>query len=141
MRTSPDPAPEPPFEIVRQAHHSHVRLVCSGGLDLDSRRTFLASVEQALTFPTPKLLVDVADLTYCDSAGLQALVTAARRSADADTEMRIVGVRGAVQRLFELVDLAHIIPVDEAVETVDEGVDVNDFDETSGANREAHVDG
>jgi anti-sigma B factor antagonist len=123
-------SPEPPLRVDRTVHGAEVRLALTGGLDLDSRKEFLATVEQALILDPDELLIDVADLTYCDSAGLQALVASARRSAEADTEMRIVGVRGAVQRLFDLVDMGHILNVEGmTVDQDDEVHEVEDVDE------------
>jgi len=63
-----------------------------------------------------KLIIDVTDLTYIDSAGVGVLVGCNGYVGQRDGQMRIAGAQGAVARTFDLVHMKLIVPVDADVD-------------------------
>ena len=62
------------------------------------------------------LVVDAADLTYCDSTGISALVLAYRRARAAGTPFGLAGVNAELLRLFRMVGLDQVLPSHPTVE-------------------------
>ena len=63
------------------------------------------------------LIADMTATTFCDSAGITALVRAARRAAAGDATMRIVVTAAPVLRIFNLVGIDRLIDIHPSVPT------------------------
>ncbi len=63
-----------------------------------------------------KLIVDLSDVEYVDSAGLSALLLARRQQVSHDGDVRLVGVRDEVRSLLELTQLNRVFPIYETVQ-------------------------
>ncbi len=61
------------------------------------------------------LIADMTATTFCDSAGITALVRAARRAAAGGTIMRIVVTAAPVLRVFTLVGIDRLIDIHPSV--------------------------
>ena len=57
------------------------------------------------------LVVDMTATTFCDSAGITALVRAARRAAASNAEIRVATAAQTVLRVFSLVGIDRLIAV------------------------------
>jgi anti-sigma B factor antagonist len=57
------------------------------------------------------LIVDMAQSTFCDSAGVNALVRAHKRATASGAEMRLVVAAPGVQRVLAITGVDHLIPV------------------------------
>jgi anti-sigma B factor antagonist len=62
------------------------------------------------------LIADMTATTFCDSAGINALVRAARRAAAGDATMRIAVTAPPVLRIFNLVGIDRLIDIHPSVE-------------------------
>lgn len=89
-----------------------------GQLDMSSAPALAAAIDQARSAAPPRVVVDLGELTFCDSIGLSALVVAERSCATAGGFLRlarpspflanlltVVGIRDAV-RVYDSVDAA-----------------------------------
>ena len=61
------------------------------------------------------LVADMTATTFCDSAGINALVRAARRAAAGDATMRIAVTAPPVLRIFNLVGIDRLIDIHPSV--------------------------
>jgi anti-anti-sigma factor len=61
------------------------------------------------------LIANMTATTFCDSAGMTALVRAARRAAAGDATMRIAVTSPAVLRIFNLVGIDRLIEIHPSV--------------------------
>lgn len=57
------------------------------------------------------LLVDMAETTFCDSAGVNALVRAHKRATANGAEMRLVVAAPGVQRVLAITGVDRLVPV------------------------------
>jgi len=55
------------------------------------------------------LVIDMSGTTFCDSAGLKAIIAAHRQATEAGTQLRLVAV--AVLRIVTIVGIDQLIPV------------------------------
>ena len=87
-------------------HDDGVALVAlAGELDLAGVRHGDLAVSQLLDAGLRLVLVDVAELRFCDSTGLGALVRASRRVREAGGTLVVAGARDAVHRLLEVTSM------------------------------------
>jgi anti-anti-sigma factor len=61
------------------------------------------------------LILDLGELTFIDSCGLRAILDARRRAEAIGYEIRVVGARQAVRRVFELTGTMFVIDEPETV--------------------------
>jgi anti-sigma B factor antagonist len=57
------------------------------------------------------LIVDMGSTTFCDSAGVNALVRAHKRATANDSEMRLVVSAPAVQRVLDITGVGHLMDI------------------------------
>lgn len=80
-----------------------------GELGLDTFDRFELAFEAALVSGAPRVLLDIEDLSFIDSTGLQSLMRAKRRT-DADGRLRMTRGKGDVADLFRLTALDLVLP-------------------------------
>ncbi|MEV6968301.1 STAS domain-containing protein [Hamadaea sp. NPDC051192] len=75
------------------------RVALAGELDLESKALLAQAVREA---PAEVVELDLAALTYCDSAGIGALVSAQRQAGEDGRALYVVNVRGMVQTILQV---------------------------------------
>lgn len=65
---------------------------------------------------TPRLLIDLSEVPFMDSAGLGALIGGIRRAREADGEVTVACSRPTLTRLLHTTGFDRIVPVTETVE-------------------------
>ncbi|GIF05672.1 STAS domain-containing protein [Actinoplanes siamensis] len=87
------------MRILRYDGPGVVRLAFHGELDLATTDLVDTYVSAALAGEdVRRLVLDVAGLTFCDSAGIDALLAARAGAASRDVAFQVVGARGIVRR-------------------------------------------
>lgn len=76
-----------------------------GELDRISARVLDRHLDAVDTTQPSALLIDATGLSFCDSAGVRTIVRAHNRSVAHGTNMRLVGLKHSVQRVFRLTGL------------------------------------
>jgi anti-anti-sigma factor len=109
----------PSLVIVRDTEGGTATVRARGELDLATAGLLVRAITTAAgQTPRPRVLVDLAEVEFCDSAGLRALLGAAREIEARAGRLIVAVVPGsAVDRLLELVGLReflHVRPPDEA---------------------------
>jgi anti-sigma B factor antagonist len=84
-----------------------LRLV--GELDMSSAPDLVDRVAGLVVGGDPRVLADLAGLSFCDSAGLNAFIRGDRRCAAAGGWLRLTGARGHVARMIELSGLTEVL--------------------------------
>lgn len=79
-----------------------------GDLDYDSHGRLDDAVGDALSEPTPELVLDLTAVTYCDSCGLRVLIGAHRRAEEIGASFALRGVHGQPARALKLTGLDQI---------------------------------
>ena len=100
----------PDLGITSEPTNGIVVLRLSGELDVASATMLLQELRRLLTEDTRHVVIDVAELTYIDSTGVNLLASAANSFNLAKRRICLLGRHGIVQRIFELAQLAEEIP-------------------------------
>jgi anti-sigma B factor antagonist len=90
----------------------------AGDLDHHSAGAFRTAVD-ALTFQPGRLLtVDLADLTFCDSTGISALIAARNHTHAQLADIALTAVPAAILRIMRLLALDQIFTIHPAPDAV-----------------------
>jgi anti-anti-sigma factor len=87
-------------------------VVLYGEADLAARAAFHDFLGQALETTTPRIDVDLAGLTYLESACLRSLLNAHSAAAEQDRHLRVIYASGVVLRVLEVAGVAEILFAD-----------------------------
>ncbi|MGR6919533.1 STAS domain-containing protein [[Actinomadura] parvosata] len=78
-----------------------------GELDRMTQPPLAETFARLLRSDTPKIVVDVTGLAFCDSGGLWTLIRALRRAEERGGALRLIGVHGALARLLTIAQLVY----------------------------------
>lgn len=97
------------FPVLWSGRTAVVRLPAEIDLTIadDLREALLSVLNQGAL----ALIADMATTTFCDSAGITALIRAARRAEANDASMRLAAVTPPVHRVFTLVGIDRLIDI------------------------------
>jgi anti-sigma B factor antagonist len=95
------------YEVQRAGQHAVITMpaeIDAATAD-EARRALLAAVSSG----APILVIDMSRTTFCDSAGLKAIIAAHTQATKAGTQLRLVAT--AVLRIITIVGIDQLIPV------------------------------
>ncbi|WP_062650768.1 STAS domain-containing protein [Streptomyces maremycinicus] len=87
-----------------------------GEIDHDGKAVLGQALEAEDGAPPPRIVVDLSDVTFMDSSGINVFVNARRRVNDAQGWLRIAGAPQSIVRLLHLVGVDEIIACHPSVE-------------------------
>lgn len=102
------------FSVEIEKRNSIVRLVVAGELDLITTPRLIEGLREAEREDATAILLDIRDVSFMDSTGLQAFLEASLR-AKSPRHLLFVGVQPAVRRVFEVTGTASILDQADAV--------------------------
>jgi anti-anti-sigma factor len=104
---------EEPFtiEVTRVGEDVDVVAV-AGELDFNEAPELARTLEQLRGEGSRWFVLDLADLAFIDSSGINALVVAAKATAAAGGAMIVSSARQHVQRVFDIVKLSELVPIE-----------------------------
>jgi anti-sigma B factor antagonist len=98
-------------------HRSDVAVLrLTGELDADTAKTLHATLSGLLERPVPRIVVDLADLKFCDSVGLSAFVTSKQVIAARGGWLSFAGANPFLVQLLETVGLSRYFAIFPEVE-------------------------
>lgn len=98
------------FSVRTSRRSDQVRLSLRGSLDLAAVDRLDGAVADARPLAVP-LVMDLADVSFVDSAGLRSLIAARQHSlADTGVPLVLTGVTPPIRKLLDLSGLATIFP-------------------------------
>jgi anti-sigma B factor antagonist len=80
-----------------------------GEIDVTNADRAEEALQAALSQPASVLIIDMTETTFCDSAGVQAIVAAHKHAAAIGKQLRLVAP--AVERILTLVGIDQMIPM------------------------------
>lgn len=84
----------------------------AGELDMSSAPELNAAVDRLAAAGERHLLVDLTELTFCDSTGIAAFVRGDNRAAADGGWLRVTGATGRVARVLQVTGLAEVLTYD-----------------------------
>ncbi|MCW3818104.1 STAS domain-containing protein [Micromonospora sp. DR5-3] len=91
----------------RDGGAAHLRL--AGELDLSTAPELNAAIDRLAADGQRELLVDLSELTFCDSSGIAAFVRGDNRAAAEGGWLRITGATGRVARVLQVTGVAELL--------------------------------
>ncbi|MFD5143092.1 STAS domain-containing protein [Streptomyces sp. NPDC058401] len=90
----------------------HVR----GEMDLDRGPMLRHALHTAITRPggPPEIVIDLSDLSFCDSSGLNILISARQTATDHDRRISLRNPQSQILRLLEIAGVGTLFPVTDA---------------------------
>lgn len=104
--------PSVTFNVVREDLPDGVTLLrLAGELDLAAAPTLTARIDEVFDDGGSRILVNLRNVTFCDSTGLSAFVRGHHLSTDAGGWLRVMGARGTVARVLRISGLDTLLAV------------------------------
>ena len=85
-----------------------------GDIDVVSRARFEQALFEVVESGEP-MVVDMREVTFCDSTGLNAIVAANRRAGERGGVVALVALPPRVQRVFRITGIDRFIPIYETL--------------------------
>ncbi|MCW3841352.1 STAS domain-containing protein [Micromonospora yasonensis] len=84
----------------------------AGELDMSSAPQLNAALDRLAAAGQRQLLIDLTELTFCDSTGIAAFVRGDNRAAAEGGWLRLTGATGRVARVLQVTGLAEVLRYD-----------------------------
>ncbi len=104
------------FKVDVKTVNGDVLVLLTGELDAYHSIEFKEKMIELIKGPGEKILVDMNELSYIDSAGLGALVSLLKRASENSKELRLYGLKGNVKKVFELTRLNMVFKIFDTFE-------------------------
>lgn len=87
-------------------------VVCAHGeIDLATVSDLRQVLAEATAQPAPQVLVDLTAVTFMDSSGLHALISALRAAQSSGGDLKLVGAGSRVRKVIDLTGLDQLFPI------------------------------
>ncbi|MFD6567956.1 STAS domain-containing protein [Micromonospora profundi] len=86
-----------------------VYLRLAGELDMSTAGELTATIDRLAADGERRMLLDLTDLTFCDSTGMAVFVRGDNRAAADGGWLRLTGATGAVERVLRVTGLAEVL--------------------------------
>jgi anti-anti-sigma factor len=107
--------------VIPEVRVNGIALVAvDGELDLATAKVFGERLVRLIDGGCPRLVVDVAGLTFCDSSGLSALLRASEHASSAGGSVTLVGIRPQLSRILQITDLDRQFEAEGVARIVDD---------------------
>ncbi|WFE99069.1 STAS domain-containing protein [Micromonospora sp. WMMD964] len=93
--------------VERDGEGASLRL--AGELDLSTAPLLTAAIEELTAAGETRLLLDLTDLTFCDSTGMAVFVRGDNQVAADGGWLRLTGASGRVERVLRVTGLADVL--------------------------------
>lgn len=91
-------------------------LALVGEIDVATYGVMRSALDDLRQDGVRRIVVDLSDVTYCDSTGIGVLATYAKRLLDAGGRLEMAGLRPAVAEIFGIAGLTAVVPAFATVE-------------------------
>jgi anti-sigma B factor antagonist len=85
-------------------------LELTGELDFHTAPQVRAALQSVTLHPGQQLVIDLAQVTFCDSSGIASLVAARNHAESAQAGIALAAVPEEVARIFRIIGLDQIFP-------------------------------
>jgi anti-anti-sigma factor len=90
------------FSVTREDRDDVTVLLLGGELDMSTAPQLSDRVDEALAAGCVRLLVDLSEVTFCDSTGMSAFVRGHYGCVEAGGWLRLAGAHGTVARVLAI---------------------------------------
>ncbi|RNL83326.1 STAS domain-containing protein [Halostreptopolyspora alba] len=106
------------LKISSQSHADCVTVTVRGEIDLYTAPQLRSEFVHALDDGAHRLIVDMSRVEFCDSTGLNVLLSAMKRSREKGGDLILVAPNSAVTKLLEVTGLDSVFTIHESTEAL-----------------------
>ncbi|HKT00275.1 MAG TPA: STAS domain-containing protein [Rugosimonospora sp.] len=106
--------PRPHLSFRADWQGDQARLSVGGEIDLLTAASLVETAGGLLGRNPATLVLDLAQVTFCDSAGVAALVKIYHQAATVSAQLRVRGAGDMVRHVLEISGVDRVIPVDDS---------------------------
>ena len=99
------------MEIRERREGAFTVLSPAGRIDNDSSAVFQQKLLGCIAAAAARVVVDLSEVEFISSAGLGALMTAAKQAKAAQARIAVAALRPVVQEIFTISRFGHVVPV------------------------------
>jgi len=100
------------LNVLSQFHDDRTIVVVSGEIDLYTAPRLHSEIAAALADGRPPwLVVDMSGVEFCDSTGMNVLLSCLRRARERGGELQIAAPRPAVRKILQVTGLDSVFPL------------------------------
>ena len=96
------PPSAPLLTVESHSHGTTQHVAVAGELDISSVEEVRRVTERALRGNPETLLLDLGELTFCDSSGIHLVIDTDRRASAEGVRFRVIAPQGSARRTFEI---------------------------------------
>lgn len=96
----------PLLTVQSHSHGTTHQIAVAGELDISSVVEVRRVTENALRGNPETLLLDLGELTFCDSSGIHLVIDTDRRASAQGVRFRVIAPYGSARRTFEICQIA-----------------------------------
>lgn len=93
----------------------------TGEMDIANAPEFTSRMGQLGVLGSRRVVVDLSGLTFLDSSGINALVSAAKAIEASGGEVALAAPTAHVSQVFEIVNLSEVVTIEQSVEAALDG--------------------
>ena len=103
------------MRITSHTGREATRLALTGDLDMATAGLLTRHVTDTLTGrPTRRLIIDAADLAFCDSSGVHALIRARREAHRHGSTFQLTNPHGITRRTLQITGVLYVLATQSA---------------------------
>lgn len=106
------------LKISRHSHADYAMVTPRGEIDLYTAPHLHRELISALDDGTQRLVVDLSQVDFCDSTGMNVLLSAMKRAREHGGDLELVAPLTAVRRVLEVTGLDTVFTIHESAEAV-----------------------
>ena len=104
------------FEVETRSADGATVLKVAGSVDAVTAPRLSEALQAAVAGGEPRVVVDLAGVTYVSSAGLRAILSGVKAARTAGGDLAVAAAQPQVREVFELAGLTTIVDFHDAVE-------------------------
>ncbi|MBO3745977.1 STAS domain-containing protein [Streptosporangiaceae bacterium NEAU-GS5] len=109
------------LKVATQSHAGHAVLTVSGEIDLYTAPRLQAEFTRLLETGPERVVIDMSGVEFCDSTGMNVLLSALKRLRERGGRLEVAAPRPAVRKILQVTGLDSVFTVHETVPAVDGG--------------------
>ncbi|MEZ0073710.1 anti-sigma B factor antagonist [Planotetraspora sp. GP83] len=103
------------LKVATQSHAGHAVMAVSGEIDLYTAPRLQSEFTRLLETGPDRVVIDMSGVEFCDSTGMNVLLSALKRLRERGGSLEVAAPRPAVRKILQVTGLDSVFTVHEAV--------------------------
>ena len=104
------------LKVSSRSHAGHTTVSVRGEIDLYTAPQLQEELSSALNAEPERLLIDMSQVEFCDSTGMNVLLSALKQAKEQGGMLELAGPRPAVRKILQVTGLDSVFTVHDTTE-------------------------